>query len=184
TALPRNAARLLQAGRYFPESYEALTHLSHNKRYHWASENAWYWGLRRAEERFDDHAARFEAAAAQLESMRDLSVLAIWSNAQADLEGLDITPAPDVTARQSDLTVLEAALKATFAEAHLFSISPKSRIDATDPPAREASAYYYADDEAGDWRGDNDVWADMLTQALDKTGFACGVLPDREQRAG
>jgi len=181
---PREMARALTQRRYFPEEARELTHIARDRRYYWKRGGIWYLQLNDGVANFQQHRERFAKTAARLQSYRERSVLAIWSNAQENLNSLGLMPEVEITARQRDLDALHTALCGMFARAKLFAVARPDRIDPTDPLDAKTRALYYADDPAGFWRGDRDVWADALSQAFDKTGFADRRAKDQKHAAG
>ncbi|MEM9349608.1 MAG: hypothetical protein AAGA47_05060 [Pseudomonadota bacterium] len=183
-APPRAAATCIAEGRYFPDSADDLVHLGRRRRFHWENRGVWYWHMKNGLEDFAQHREAYARAGTALKRCGKRKILAIWSNAQENIDMLGIMPPIDPVARKSDLKRLDRALRRRFRDVTLFCVTRPDRMEDEDPISPEQRAFYYADDEDGTWRGDQGVWSDVLVQALSKTRFVKRKKPEAPRLVG
>jgi hypothetical protein len=155
------ALRLLDKASFYPKTRTELE--KKHGRIWWPETGALYW---HEPNDFDLVRSKFNRLEQTWRALARRPVLAIWSNSQSNLDTSTQAFGLDTVARQSDLAQLETALGNWFPSLAFCSVVAKARIDAADPPTADLAFTYDADDNPGDWRGNDGLWQDALRQTL------------------
>jgi hypothetical protein len=163
------AATILETGLFFPGSLEAMER--HGTRFFWRETGTWYWHVHDLDQNFDNTSAKFDYMAGNFDRLSGRRILAVWTNAQANLGLIARRHADvDILARQGDLKRLEAALRGRLGErVTLAAVLHPGRDDPDDPPDWPTSYRYFSADPPRSWRGDAQAWGRILHRALSDT---------------
>lgn len=165
-ARPAAAAALLDSGRFVPETVQDLRRKG--KRFRWRGIGAWFWHEPLATRDFDGLRAKFVHMTQTLENLKSRRILALWTNAQANLAGVSQrygNTSPIVG--RADLAQLDAAIHRYFDNAGFWPIVAADRITPEDPLETDRFAVINcADDDPEDWRGNAERWRPLLAQAV------------------
>lgn len=148
---------------FFPETSNELTHMAKGKIFYWERMQSWFFHAKDVKQDFDYYTSKFRHMSNMLKQYSDRKIIAIWSNAQINMEPETTVPPLDNLCRQSDLVGLAAALHQLNPTSELIPVVRNSRIDPSDPPPEKGYIPYDIDDEPDNWRGSDEAWQDIFT---------------------
>ncbi|MCH2076531.1 MAG: hypothetical protein MK180_06545 [Rhodobacteraceae bacterium] len=180
---PHAAASMLNSNEFFPQTADELEYIGKERRFYWPRHGMWFWHMIGGLEAFEDHKSKFAYMQRRPEIYRDLEVLAIWANTQANLSEVPLGHPLDLTARRSVLNELQSALDRYFAKSSLFTVVRSDRLNAEDPLPETSFSIYAGEDAPKNWHGSSPAWKLAMAEALEKTGFAARVgSPEKARR--